>query len=303
MAIPESQLKTWSAQGSITQSAATYDTIRTVLNDSSSPYFLKNFSIFLQGSYGNNTNVWKDSDVDIIIRLNQTFYSDLSQLEQGAKSSFDTVYTDVQYGFHEFRTEVIDWLTEHFGSDVKPGKKAILVKGNNGRRDSDVLVCAKLRRYRKGSVGTDNQYDEGICFFLPDKTRVINFPVQHRDNCTTKHQDSNEWFKKMVRVYKNMRNRMVEDGYLAEGVASSYFIEGMLWNVPNDRFGTSFEDSFVNCFNWVNASDKTQLACANDLHWLIRDVGGNSWNPADFYAYIAAVRKYWNEWGAKWQRQ
>lgn len=303
MAIPEAQLKTWSAQGSITQSASTYDTIKKVLNDTTSPYYLKDFSIFLQGSYGNDTNVWKDSDVDIIIRLNQTFYSDLSQLEQGAKSSFDTVYTDVQYGFHEFRTEVIDWLTEHFGSDVKPGKKAILVKGNNGRRDSDVLVCAKLRRYRKGSVGTDNQYDEGICFFLPDKTRVINFPVQHRDNCTTKHQDSNEWFKKMVRVYKNMRNRMVEDGYLAEGVASSYFIEGMLWNVPNDRFGTSFEDSFVNCFNWVNASDKTQLACANDLHWLIRDVGGNSWNPADFYAYIAAVRKYWNEWGAKWQRQ
>lgn len=297
MAIPESQLQTWSSQGSITQSAATYDTIKTVLTDNSSPYYLKDFSLFLQGSYCNNTNVWKDSDVNIVVRLNQTFYSDLSQLDQGAKSSFDISYPDVKYGFHEFYTEVVGWLTKHFGSDVKSGRKAIFIQGNNGRRDADVLVSAKLRRYRKGSTGTDAQYDEGVCFFLPDQTRVINFPEQHRNNCITKHQNSNEWFKKMVRVYKNLRNRMVADGYLADGVAPSYFIEGMLWNVPNNKFGASFEDSFVNSFNWVNDSDKTQLACANGLYWLIREGGGNCWKPADFATYIAAVKKYWNEWG------
>lgn len=296
MAIPESQLQTWSAQGSITQSAATYDAIKTVLNDSGSPYYSKAFSIFLQGSYGNNTNVWKDSDVDIIIRLNQTFYSDLSALEEDAKSTFNTTYADVKYGFPDFRTEVFDWLTKRFGSDVTKGKKAIFIKGNSGRRDADVLVCAKLRRYRKGSSGTDNQYDEGICFFLPDSTRVVNFPEQHRENCTTKHKNSDEWFKKIVRVYKSMRNRMVEDGYLAAGVAPSYFIEGMLWNVPNDRFGSSFEDSFVNSFNWVNNSDKTQLACANDLYWLIREGVGNCWRRTDFEAYLLGVQKYWNEW-------
>lgn len=297
MAIPESQLQTWSTQGSISQSAATYDTIKNALNDSSSPFYSKDFSIFLQGSYGNNTNVWKDSDVDIIIRLNQTFYSDLSQLDEGAKHSFDSMHPNVQYGFHQFRTEIINWLIKHFGSDVKPGRKAIFVKGNNGRRDADVLVCAKLRRYRKWSTGADDQYDEGICFFLPDNTRVINFPEQHRNNCISKHQNSNEWFKKTVRVYKNMRNRMVEDGYLADGMAPSYFIEGMLWNVPNSKFELTFEDSFVNSFNWVTNSDKTQLACANDLFWLIREGGGNCWKPADFEMYIAAVKKYWNEWG------
>lgn len=297
MPIPESQLQTWSAQGSITQSATTYDTIKKVLNDSLSPYYSKDFSIFLQGSYGNHTNVWSDSDVDIVIRLNQTFYSDLSALEQQAKTSFDTAHANAQYGFHEFRTEVIDWLTKQFGSDIKPGKKAIFVKGNGSRREVDVLVCTKLRRYRKGSSGYDNQYDEGICFFLPDNTRVINFPEQHRENCIAKHQNSNEWFKKMVRVYKNMRNRMVDDGYLASGVAPSYFIEGMLWNVPNDKFGISFEDSFVKSFNWVINSNKAQLACANDLYWLIREGGGNCWSSADFESYLAAVKKYWNEWG------
>jgi hypothetical protein len=219
-------------------------------------------------------------------------------LDDAAKSSFDTAYANVQYGFQEVRTEVVAWLTKHFGADVKPGKKAIFIKASGGRRDADVLVCAKLRRYRKGSSGIDQNYDEGICFFLPDGSRVINFPEQHRDNCTTKHQNSNERFKKVVRVYKNMRNRMVEDGYLADGVAPSYFIEGMLWNVPNTEFGSSFEDSFVNTFNWVINSDKAQLACANDLYWLIREGGGNCWKPADFETYIGAVKQYWNDWSA-----
>lgn len=298
MAIPEAQLETWSHQGSVSQSAQTYETIKKVLNDSSSPYFSRDFSIFLQGSYGNATNVYRDSDVDIVIRLNQTFYSDLSKLEPGAKASFGTTYLDVTYGYDEFKADVLSWLTKQFGADVKPGKKAIFIKGSSGRRDADVLVCANFRRYREGSSGTDMQFEEGICFFLPDKTRIVNFPQQHADNCTTKHQSTSQWFKRVVRVYKNMRNRMVDDGHIADGVAPSCFLEGMLWNVPNGNFGKSFGDSFVETLNWVVQTDKTQLACANDLYWLVGDNSHNCWPTANFDAYIAATKKFWNEWGA-----
>lgn len=85
MAIPESQLETWSHQGSVSQSAQTYDMIQKVLNDTTSPYYSKDFSIFLQGSYGNDTNVYRDSDVDVVIRLNQTYYSDTNSLNPDAK--------------------------------------------------------------------------------------------------------------------------------------------------------------------------------------------------------------------------
>jgi len=64
----------------------------------------------------------------------------------------------------------------------------------------------------------------------------------------TKHQNTNQRFKRMVRVYKNMRNRMIDDKGIADGLAPSYFIEGMLWNVPADKFVESYEDSFVNTF-------------------------------------------------------
>jgi tRNA nucleotidyltransferase (CCA-adding enzyme) len=87
MAIPEGQLETWSHIGSIQQSAQTYDTIRNVLNDSASPYYAKDFSIFLQGSYGNATNVYKDSDVDVVICLNQTYYAETKALGEEARQT------------------------------------------------------------------------------------------------------------------------------------------------------------------------------------------------------------------------
>jgi hypothetical protein len=297
MAIPESQIETWSHQGSVTQSAQTYDTIKKVLNDSSSPYYAKDFSIFLQGSYGNDTNVYRDSDVDVVICLNQTYYADTSSLKPDAKANYDRAFSLASYAYTDFKTDVLAWLKQKFGADVKPGKKAIFVKGSGNRRDADVLVCAQHRRYLSTSTGADGPYEEGVIFWTSDGTEIVNFPKQHSENCTTKHQNTNQRFKRMVRVYKNMRNHMIDEEYIADGVVPSYFLEGMLWNVPADKFVQSYEDSFINIFNWVLNTDKTKLACANDLHWLVRDKSNVCWSTANFDAYLAAAKKYWNEWG------
>ena len=80
MPIPESQLETWSHQGSITQSSNTHNAIKSVLEASTTPYAGKNFKVFLQGSYGNDTNIYAESDVDIVIRLDDCFHSDLESL-------------------------------------------------------------------------------------------------------------------------------------------------------------------------------------------------------------------------------
>jgi hypothetical protein len=296
MPIPESQLETWSSQGSVTQSAQTYQTIQKVLNDATSPYYAKDYTIVLQGSYGNNTNVYRDSDVDVVIRLNQTYYADTDQLKPGAKANYDREFSRATYEYSDFKGHVLAWLQRKFGADVRPGKKAIFIKGSGNRRDADVLVCAQHRRYREASNGVDDQYDEGIIFWTDNGTQIVNFPEQHSENCSIKHEDTEQRFKRMVRVYKNMRNRMIDDQYIAEGVAPSYFIEGMLWNVPANEFVQSYEDSFANTLNWVLNSDKTELACANDLHWLVRDDVDVCWSTADFDEYLDAATRYWNEW-------
>jgi hypothetical protein len=70
---------------------------------------------------------------------------------------------------------------------------------------------------------------EGICFFRSDGTRIDNFPMQHSDNCTEKHKDTRNWFKHTVRVYKNLRNTMIEKKSIQDGLAPSYFLEGLLY--------------------------------------------------------------------------
>lgn len=45
-------------------------------------------------------------------------------------------------------------------------------------------------------------------------------------------------------------------------------------------------------------ADKSKLACANDLYWLVRDNTNVCWPTENFDTYLAAVSKYWNEWGA-----
>ncbi|MGQ7937671.1 nucleotidyltransferase domain-containing protein [Paraburkholderia sp. D1E] len=269
-----------------------------MLNDSTSPYYAKDFSIFLQGSYGNDTNVYRDSDVDVVIRLNQTYYANTTSLSPDAKTNYDKAFSLATYTYADFKTDVVAWLQKKFGVDVKPGKRAIFIKGSGNRRDADVLVCAQHRRYRDASTGVDTLYDEGIIFWASDGAEIVNFPKQHSENCTTRHQNTNSRFKRMVRVCKNVRNRMIDDKYIANGVAPSYFLEGMLWNIPADKFVQSYEDSFVNTFNWVLNADKTKLACANDLYWLVRDNSNVCWSTANYDAYLAAVKKYWNEWGS-----
>ena len=296
MAISESQLETWSSQGSIQQSAATYKTMSGVLNDTGSPYYPKSFETFLQGSYGNDTNVWADSDVDIVIRLSSIFYSDISNLSPADKANYESKRSPSEYSLDKFKGEVTSWLTENYETGVDGSGKAIYVPGNGNRRDADVLACAEHHDYINYPAIGQPSFREGIVFWTKDGTKIVNYPKQHSANCTTKHQSTNSYFKPTVRIFKNIRNRMVADGRLKDGIAPSYFLEGMLWNVPNNMFGTSYQQTVINCFNYVSSlKDKSQLTCANGIHWLLRDGHPVCWSPSNHEAFMAAFLKFWNE--------
>jgi hypothetical protein len=93
--------------------------------------------------------------------------------------------------------------------------------------------------------------------------------------------------------FKNMRNAMVEKGLLADGLAPSYFIEGMLSNVPNDKFTGDYGDMWIACFNWTVTADESRLTTGSGLHWLVRDNTATSWPSANFRAFTAALKIYW----------
>jgi hypothetical protein len=290
--ILETQLETWSAQGKTGQFTDTHRSIRDNLRDSSAPYLVSNCEVFLQGSYANDTNVYADSDVDIVLKHNGAFYYDLSNMSAPAQASFKSAFpTDAEYGYTQFKADAVGWITRLYNGAV-PGKKAIYVPGKGNRRNADILVAQQFRRYYEfTAIGTE-RYEEGLCFYS-NGVRIENFPKQHSANCTAKHQATGNNFKLMVRVFKNMRNAMVSDGFFAEGVAPSYFLEGMLYNVPNDKFVGNHIDMWIKCFNWIVTAERDDLVCANSLHWLVRDGTPTSWPVASFNAFTAAAKKYW----------
>lgn len=294
MGVPENQLDTLSSQGAVAQSKSTYATVRAALEESGAPYSGKT-SVFLQGSYGNDTNIYADSDVDVVIMLNSVFYTDLDQLGDDDKELYEAARGDGDYNFSQFKADVLARLQAKFGSAVDPGNKAIFINGSGNRRDCDVVAAVELRRYVSFKSWSNQSYHSGICFWTSDGVQIINFPKQHSDNCTTKHQTTSGWFKPCVRILKNMRNCMVENGYLNEGMAPSYFLEGMLYNVPNAQFGSSYEDSISNAINWILTCDRTQLLCANELYYLCHPTSPVTWRSENLQSYLDAFVKFWNE--------
>jgi hypothetical protein len=289
--ISEAQLEIWSAQGKTGQFADTYNSIRSNLLDGSPPYPVKNCEVFLQGSYGNDTNVWADSDVDIVLKHKGAFYYDISNMSEQEQQAFTAAFpTNAEYGYTRFKADAETWIKQLFNG-VQVGKKAVFVPGNNNRRNADVLIAEQFRRYYSYGRGLPG-YREGVAFYANGQ-RIENFPKQHSENCTAKHKATNNNFKHMVRVFKNMRNAMIEKGLLAEGTAPSYFIEGMLYSVANEKFKGTYGNIWVECFNSTVTADKTKLTCANGLNWLVQDGTPTSWPVANFDAFTAAAKNYW----------
>ncbi|MBB2768262.1 UNVERIFIED_ORG: hypothetical protein GGD59_000507 [Rhizobium esperanzae] len=296
MAIPEHQLETWSGQPAPGPSRDTYGAVKEALQDRTSPFADKRPDIFLQGSYGNDTNVARDSDVDVVSLTTATFYHDAHTLPPDQYAAFGRTYGEAAaYTYQHYKADVTAWLVKSYGSGVAPGKKAIFIPAGKNRRDCDVLPAMEYRYYYRFGTITDQSYASGICFFLPDGTQIANFPKQHSENCTVKHQQTKTWFKHTVRCYKNMRNYMIDRGLLQEGVAPSYFIEGLLYNAPNAKFGTTFQNTIVETFNYLFEADRSQFTCANGIHSLV----GNSpvtWRADNCQTYLNAMRRLWQDW-------
>ena len=49
-----------------------------------------------------------------------------------------------------------------------------------------------------------------------------------------------------------MRSMLVDDGVIADGIAPSYYIEGLLHNLPNPNFVADQSDTVYNILKWLS---------------------------------------------------
>ena len=283
MAIPESKLETWAHQGAITTAKSTADSIKNALNSYTDWPSGVDFEVYSQGSYKNDTNIRGDSDVDVTVQLNSTFYSNLSEEQKSTLG-----LSPASYSLTNFRADILKILKDYYGENqIVDGNKALKVKANNGRLPADVVVCSQYKKYK-----TVNNYDyiEGMCFWTKNGDRqVINYPKIHYDNGVSKHKNSSEWYKPVVRLFKNIR------GNISGDTTPSYFLECMLHNVPDSKFGTSYGDTFCNVVNWLNETDLDNLVCQNGQSKLF-GLSQEQWDTNQAKTVIKNLISFWNNW-------
>ncbi len=289
MTISESQLETWSHQGGVDAAQNTHTAIRNALKD----YSWKSgviYDDYLQGSYRNTTNIYGNSDVDLSVELTSTFYH--NEITEAQKSALG--FSSATYSLNNFREDVISILRNRFGSAYvdTSGSKSIKVLPNNGRLKGDVVVSAKYKYYE----GT-RLVAEGITFWnTKTGEQIINYPKLHLENGVTKHANTSQWYKPTVRIFKNARERICKNKTWLSGKFPSYFIECLLYNVPNAKYGQSYQNTFCNVVNWINdalTADPSQFVCQNKMFYLFGS-SSTQWNVNDAKTFISELTSLWN---------
>lgn len=294
MTIAEVQLETWLHQGSIQQSAATYAIIKKALQQAETP-FAGNVDIFLQGSYGNDTNIYADSDVDIVVQYTAAFYKDTSLLPPDQKTAYESAFTDHNYAFAAFRTDVLACLRGAFGASVSPSNKAIKIAPGNGRRSADVVPSFGFRHYLQFPDIQHESFAPGITFWTQNNgAQIVNYPKLHSERLTSKHQATRNALKPAIRIFKNIRNSLIDKGAIKTGIAPSYFIEGMLYNVPNDLFSGSRQNTMVSTLRWLTNENRDAWQTPSGQHYLVRDGHDVCWPAENCTSFLNAVASKWN---------
>lgn len=188
--------------------------------------------IFVQGSYANNTNVRTKSDVDIAVVLESTFIPKYRPGISGAFYGFSHSTDDIK----TFKDEVEEALRKKFGKDVERKNKSIKIHGNSYRVDADSVPCMRYRDYSNEYYGNPYNFIGGIYIKTDDGQIIVNYPEQHIKNGREKNNQTRTYYKKMVRIIKRIRYIMEDLGYESAKNVSSFGLESLLWNLPNDLF-------------------------------------------------------------------
>ena len=290
MAIPETQLEKWSHLGATVGSANTHNSIRIALSKHLWQEGM-NHDAYLQGSYRNYTNIRGNSDVDLVVESSNVFRSNLSEDEKQRLKM-----RPGRYNYWDFRGEVLQALTSYYGANSvdTSGQKSIKIASSGNRLAADVVPCITYKRYHNLKVVA-----EGITFFTQGSNQqVINYPKLHFQNGADKNDRTNGNYKPAVRMFKNARERILEDNPLLEGNYPSYFVECLLYNVPDDCFSGSLAQTFCDVGNFLLSDDSQHLTdfwCQNGRLRLFGD-SSTQWDIKQAKGFIDQLCILWERW-------
>jgi hypothetical protein len=248
----------------------------------------RNSKVFAQGSYRNNTNVRKESDVDIGVLCYDTFFMALPE----GYTMKDFRIDPATYEYRQFKDEVGEALTAYFGkSSVSRGNKAFNIRENSYHVDADVAPFFEHRRY-----STNGTYLSGVELSPDNDGRVINWPEQHYNNGVNKNTVTRRRFKALVRILKSLCNEMSDKGITEAKSILGFLVECLVWNIPDGSFG---HDTWIadtrTCLAFLFNNTITDKECSewgevSELKYLFRL--GQRWTRQQAHNFTSAAWDY-----------
>ena len=280
MPIPESTLSRWSHHQAATAFKQAHVPIRKAMEEHKG---LSQFTyeVFLQGSYKNDTNLGGDSDVDVVIRLAHKLDPGVVGLTEAELQRADS-HKAAQRHWQLFWRHALRAMKARFKDDASSGRKTLKIKRGKLPADADLVVTLRYRG--------------GIAFYLSDERRwVVSYPQQHHQWGLKKDKATSQRFKRTVRMFKAARNRLVEKEVLKKEAAPSYFIECLLYNVPDHLFKRKRVATYTGILDWLDTAKLKGSICQNGKVALFGR-GKEQWTVDKAKEFVKAMRELWDTW-------
>jgi len=262
---------------------------------------LRNVDIYIHGSYANKSNIYFPSNLEIMVEITtaKRFSPDEVSLE-------DNYFVDIplEFGPREFRLLFANALRDIVGDKLSEQAKTLRLSGlEKIKHDVDITPCMNFHFYKdNGSTGDRTRgilmYDSSI------DRQIVSFPRQHNQNGFDKDQATGGNFKRMVRLFKTLHSLNVNEFYcIGPKVASGYFIECLLYNVPDQLFfdaSAPFRGDengvapqllsaiFLKILNYLINADLEAFICQNTV-WRLMGTMAEFWTKERADEFLAAI--------------
>jgi hypothetical protein len=253
-------------------------------------------SVYVKGSYISNTNVRRDSDVDVAVEWTGWSYVwRHPTIQEMTNEQLGIVPTTEGPLPSDFRAHVERAMIATFGVTAvdTSGDKAITVTRGTETLDADVVPCYSVSFYHGPGV-----VHPGHRLWPRSGGRIDNFPRQNLDNGRAKNTRTNRRYKQIVRCLKRLEGELIEQRKIPTEYPG-YLVECLLYNIPDVVFTqhTALLPTLRTClaFLWGGLREQATYESWEEVNALLMLFRGHpNRNPQEALAMVWAA---WQEVG------
>ena len=165
-------------------------------------------------------------------------------------------------------------------------------------RDDIVMELGNSDNYNDAWLNVDQKlvdkiYNERLNTLLSNNENIVSYPKLHKKNGFNKNSRVNSNYKRTVRIFKNIKSYLVSNSVISESIVSSYFIECLLYNVPDNYYQNyNIEKRFFGILNYLlNEPNFMEMKTQDEQNYLFGD-SDNQWDKKHALKFLNWVNSF-----------